>query len=482
MDADSFREHGYELIDWVADYLENAGRYRVLSPVAPGEIRAQLPASPPLKGEPMDVILQDFREKILPGVTHWNHPRFFAYFPANNSGPSILGELLSAALGVNGMLWQTCPAATELEEVVMDWLRQLLELPESFRGVIQDTASTASLCALLCARERLTGYAVNREGFVAGSAGGTLRVYASSEAHSSIEKGAKIAGFGAENVVRVAVDGVFAMDPVDLDRCIQADRQLGLRPCCVVATVGTTSSTASDPLRPVGEVARRHGLWLHVDAALAGSAAILPEKRSLLDGIELADSFVFNPHKWLFTNFDCSAYFTRDADTLLRTLAILPEYLKTDRDREVSNFRDWGIPLGRRFRALKLWFVLRHYGVEELRARLREHIALAQEFGRWVAESSNFELLAPIPLNTVCFRFHPGRGADTAPSGGELDHLNKELLDEVNASGRMYITHTKLHGRYTLRLCVGQTQTRREHVVEGWDCLRNAQVVQRFKD
>jgi aromatic-L-amino-acid decarboxylase len=481
MNADSFRKHGHELIEWVADYLENAGRYPVLSAVAPGEIRAELPASPPQEGEPMEVILQDFREKILPGVTHWNHPRFFAYFPANNSGPSILGELLSAALGVNGMLWQTCPAATELEEVVMDWLRQLLELPEAFRGVIQDTASTASLCALLCARERLTGHAVNREGFVAGATGGTLRVYASTEAHSSIEKGAKIAGFGAENLVRVAVDEVFAMDPADLERQIQADRHADLRPCCVVATVGTTSSTASDPLRAVGEIARRHGLWLHVDAALAGSAAILPEKRSLLDGIELADSFVFNPHKWLFTNFDCSAYFTRDADTLVRTLAILPEYLKTDRDREVSNFRDWGIPLGRRFRALKLWFVLRSYGAEGLRARLREHIALAQEFGRWVTESPDFELLAPIPLNTVCFRFHPGRGTEAAPSSEELDWLNKELLDEVNSSGRMYITHTKLNGRYTLRFCVGQARTRRQHVVEGWDCLRGAGVVQRFR-
>ena len=501
MDAETFRRHGHEVIDWVADYLENVESYPVLPPVSPGDVRGRLPASPPRQGEPMDGILADFREIILPGVTHWNHPRFFAYFPANNSGPSILGELLSAALGINAMLWQTCPAATELEELVLDWLRQMLDLPDDFRGVIQDTASTATLCALLCARERLTGYAVNRRGFAAGAGamdagsgssevagttgggipdGGTLRIYTSREGHSSVEKSAKVAGFGAENVVRVEVDENFAMDPADLERRIEADLDRGLRPCCVVATVGTTSSTAVDPLPALAEVARRHDLWLHVDAALAGSAAILPEKRWLLDGIDRADSFVFNPHKWMFTNFDCSAYFTRDADTLLNTLSILPEYLKTDRDREVTNYRDWGIPLGRRFRALKLWFVLRHYGVEGLQAKLREHIELANEFAGWIDESEDFELLAPIPINTVCFRYHPQRGgvdASAAFEEAELERLNKTLLDAVNSSGRMYITHTKLGDRYTLRFCVGQTGTRREHVVEGWRCLRAAAAI-----
>jgi aromatic-L-amino-acid decarboxylase len=481
MDTDAFRKSGHEIIDWVADYLENAERYSVLSPVAPGDVRRRLPSRPPEQGESMERILADFREIILPGVTHWNHPRFFAYFPANNSGPSILGEMLSAALGVNAMAWQTCPAATELEELVLDWLRQLLKLPESFRGVIQDTASTATLCALICARERMTRYGVSERGFSAGVAGGALRVYTSSEGHSSVEKSAKIAGFGAENVIRVDVDNAYAMDPQALEQRITADCDEGYRPCCVVATVGTTSSTAIDPVGPIGAIAQRHGLWLHVDAALAGSAAILPEKRWIFDGVEQADSLVFNPHKWLFTNFDCSAYFTRDPDTLTGALAIDPEYLKTNRDREVTNFRDWGIQLGRRFRALKLWFVLRHYGVAGLCQRLREHIRLAGEFRGWVEASADFELLAPVPLNTVCFRFHPGRRGKDAPAERELERLNKALLDEVNASGRIYITHTRLGGRYTLRFCVGQIGTREKHVVEGWESIRGASVVQEWR-
>lgn len=472
MKPDEFRKVGHELIDWVADYLEHAEAYPVLAQVAPGEVRGKLPAAPPEQGEPWDRILADFRETILPGVTHWNHPRFFAYFPANNSGPSILGELLSAALGVNAMVWQSCPAATELEEGVMDWLRQLIGLPESFRGVIQDTASTATLTALLCARERTTGQAVNRQGFAAGAAGGALRVYATGETHSSLEKGARIAGFGAENLVCVPVDDALAMLPQALEEHILADRAAGHRPCCVVATVGTTSSTAIDPLPAIGEVARRHGLWLHVDAALAGSAAILPELRWLLAGAELADSLVFNPHKWLFTNFDCSAYFTRDVDTLTSTFSITPEYLKTDLDRQVTNYRDWGIQLGRRFRALKLWFVLRAYGVEGLRARLREHLRLARELASWIEASPAFELLAPVPLNTVCFRFHPGRGTAASPDEPELDRLNKALEHEVNATGRIFITHTRLRGRYTLRFAIGQTGTAERHVREAWDCVQ----------
>jgi aromatic-L-amino-acid decarboxylase len=474
MDSTTFRRYGHEIIDWVADYLDDVERYPVLSRAAPGDVRSRLPQHPPQHGESMERILADFRDIILPGVTHWNHPRFFAYFPANNSGPSILGELLSAALGINSMLWQTCPAATELEELVMDWLRQMLGFPANFRGVIQDTASTATLVALVCARERSTHYQVNMRGFAGGAEGGALRIYTSREGHSSIEKGAKIGGFGAENVIRVDVDESYAMDPGDLERRIVADRSAGYRPCCLVATIGTTSSTAIDPLRSLGTIAKQHGLWLHVDAALAGSAGILPEKRGILDGVELADSFVFNPHKWLFTNFDCSAYFTSDPDTLTQALSIVPEYLRTDRDREVTNFRDWGIQLGRRFRALKLWFVLRSYGVEGLQERLRDHIRWANEFKQWVEESGDFEILAPVPLNTVCFRFHPRRGGVDEPSEEELDRLNKTILDEVNSSGRIYITHTKLGGRYTLRFVVGQTRTGRRHVEEGWECIREA--------
>ena len=477
MDAGTFRRFGHEVVDWVADYLQEVERYPVLSSVSPGEVRSRLPSSPPRTGEPMEAILGDFQEIILPGITHWNHPRFFAYFPANNSGPSILAELLSAGLGINAMLWQTSPAATELEELVMDWLRQMLSLPASFRGVIQDTASTATLCALLCARERLTDYRINARGFSEWSGQGSLRVYTSREAHSCVEKGVKTAGFGAANLVLVSVDEDYAMDPRDLERRIEEDREKGFRPCCIAATVGTTSSTALDPLRPIGEVAQRYDLWLHVDAALAGSATILPEKRWILDGIELADSFVFNPHKWLFTNFDCSAFFCRHPETLTATFSILPEYLKTDLDRQVTNFRDWGIQLGRRFRALKLWFVLRYYGVEGLQEMLREHLALAQEFKEWVEERQDFELLAPVPLNTVCFRFNPGR--DLSPE--ELERLNKALLDEVNRSGKIYMTHTRLRDNFCLRLSIGQTQTRREHVVEAWEVIRGSQIVQSMR-
>ena len=478
MDAETFRRFGHEVVDWVADYLREVEHYPVLSPVSPGEVRGRLPSSPPRAGESMEAILGDFQEIILPGITHWNHPRFFAYFPANHSGPSILAELLSAGLGVNAMLWQTSPAATELEELVMDWMRQMLGLPASFSGVIQDTASTATLCALLCARERLSGSQINAQGFSSWSGQAPLRVYASHEAHSSVEKGLKIAGFGAKNLVLVAVDKDYGMEPQDLERRVNEDREQGFHPCCVTATVGTTSSTGLDPLRPIGEIARRHGLWFHVDAALAGSAAILPEKRWILDGIELADSFVFNPHKWLFTNFDCSAFFCRHPETLTATFSVLPEYLKTDLDRQVTNFRDWGIQLGRRFRALKLWFVLRYYGVEGLQEMLRGHLALAQEFKEWVEESQDFELLAPVPLNTICFRFHPGRrsGKDLSPE--ELEGLNKALLDEVNRSGKIYMTHTRLGENFCLRLSIGQTQTRREHVVQAWEALRGSQVVQ----
>jgi aromatic-L-amino-acid decarboxylase len=478
MDADAFRRFGHEVVDWVANYLRDVERYPVLSSVSPGDVRGRLPSHPPRTGESMQDIMKDFHDIILPGITHWNHPRFFAYFPANNSGPSILAELLSAGLGVNAMLWQTSPAATELEEVVMDWLRQMLQLPAGFHGVIQDTASTATLCALLCARERSTGFRVNDHGFSTWSERAPLRAYASQEAHSSVEKGAKIAGFGAENVVLVSVDEDYAMDPRDLETRIQEDRKQGFHPCCVTATVGTTSSTALDPLRPIGEITRRNGLWFHVDAALAGSAAILPEKRGILDGIELADSFVFNPHKWLFTNFDCSAFFCRDPETLTTTFSILPEYLKTDLDRQVTNFRDWGIQLGRRFRALKLWFVLRYYGVEGLQKMLREHLALAQEFKEWVEESQDFELLAPVPLNTICFRLCPGKTSGQDLPLEELDRLNKALMDEVNASGKIYMTHTRLGGRFCLRLSIGQTQTVREHVVQAWEAIRGSQVVQ----
>ncbi|MBU8871006.1 MAG: DegT/DnrJ/EryC1/StrS family aminotransferase [Gemmatimonadales bacterium] len=476
MDAAEFRRHGHDVIDWIADYLENSEQYPVMSSSRPGETAALIPDHAPEESEDMSTILADFRRDILPGVTHWNHPRFFAYFPANNSAPSVLGEMLSAALGVNAMLWQTSPAATELEEKMMAWLGELIGLPygadgsqDRFHGVIQDTASTATLCALVCAREKCTAFAVNAVGAAGLAGAGALRLYCSPEAHSSVVKGAKIAGFGSENIVLVDVDESRAMDAEDLDRRITTDLTNGLIPCCVVATVGTTGTTAIDPLERIGPVARRHGLWLHVDAALAGSAAILPEKRWILNGVEHADSFVFNPHKWLFTNFDCSAYFVKDPEHLERTMAINPDYLQTDRDREVRNFRDWGIPLGRRFRALKLWFVLRNFGARRLREKIAGHIALAEEFSGWVEAEPDWELMAPVPLNTVCFRHRP-----TAWSETECNERNKDLMDRVNAAGRIYLTHTTLDGRFTLRVAIGQTQTEREHVVEAWEVLREA--------
>ncbi len=479
MDSETFRRYGHETVDWVADYLRDIRSFPVMPRVAPGDIRTQLPEAAPEQGESMDAILDDFRRIILPGVTHWNHPAFFAYFPANHSGPSILGELLSAALGVNAMVWQSSPAATELEEVVLEWLRKMVRLPDNFRGAIQDSASTATLAALLCAREEKTRFRVNAGGFAAEKET-RLRIYASGEAHSSVEKGVKIAGFGAENLVRIAVDHAYALDPADLERRIRADEQAGAVPCCIVATVGTTSSTAIDPLPAIAEIAARHGVWMHVDAALAGSAAILPEKRWILNGIEGADSFVFNPHKWLFTNFDCSAFFCRKPDVLVSTFAIDPEYLRTPMDRRVTNYRDWGIPLGRRFRALKLWFVLRNFGVQGLRERLREHLRLAEQFQHWVEDDPSFELLAPVPLNTICFRYRPR--PDGAPlSEPELDSLNERLLRALNRTGRAYLTHTRLSGRYCLRLSVGQTQTQASDVRAVWQLVREQAAAQSSK-
>ncbi len=467
MNNDDFRQHGHQLIDWIADYLEHADQHPVMARTKPGDISKLIGDQAPEEGEPMDRIMADFQRDILPGVTHWNHPRFFAYFPANNSGPSILGEMLSAGLGVNAMLWQTSPAATELEEKVMIWLGKLIGVPTGFRGVIQDTASTATLCALVCARERISGYKSNQTGL---DQAGTLRIYASREAHSSVVKGARIAGFGAENVVLIDIDDSRAMSAADLTTQIATDLAAGLTPCAVVATVGTTGCTAIDPLTEIGPIARKHDLWLHVDAALAGTAAILPEKRWIFDGLDHADSLVFNPHKWMFTNFDCSAYYVKDPDHLERTMAIHPEYLKTGRDREVTNYMDWGIQLGRRFRALKLWFVLRNFGAVKIREMIAAHLALAADFASWVDADPDWERLAAVPLNTVCFRYKPTDVSDEQ----ELAKINEAILSRVNQDGVIYLTHTRLDDVLTLRLAIGQTRTEAKHVAEAWDELQKA--------
>ncbi len=460
MDRDTFRRFGHQFVDWVADYFEEVEKYPVMAHVKPGEVRAMLPLEPPARPEPMESIFRDFKQIILPGITHWQHPSWFAYFPANNSPASVLGEILTAGIGAQCMLWQTSPAAEELEELVLDWLKQMLGLPEQMTGVIQDTASTATLCALLSAREKATGFESNQTGLRE-----NLVVYSSVETHSSIEKGVKIAGYGRDNLHLIPTDKTFALVPEKLGQAIREDKERGLKPACVVATIGTTSSTAVDPLRAIGEICRRHGLWLHVDAAFAGSAAILPEMKWMLDGAEDMDSFVFNPHKWLFTNFDCSAYFVKDPAALVRTFEIHPEYLKTGLDARVKNFRDWGIQLGRRFRALKLWFVIRSYGVEGLQAMLREHIRLAQLFAGWVKENGKFELMAPVPFSLVCFRLNDGREEQS------LDALNKKLLEKINATGQVFLTHTTLGGRYVLRLAVGQRTTAERHVRAAWELI-----------
>lgn len=463
MSPDEFREHGKALVDWIADYYERVETFPVLSQVQPGAIRAALPERAPETRESFQEMMRDVEEKILPGVTHWQSPNFFAYFPSNNSFPSILGEMLSAGLGVQGMLWATSPACTELETHVLDWIADLLGLPEKFTsrgtggGVIQDTASSSALCALLAAREWATGFAANDRG-----CDGKLVAYTSSQAHSAVEKAVKVAGLGRANLRAIDVDEKFAMDPEALRAQIERDRAAGLVPCFVSATVGTTSSTAMDPLRAIGKICREKGIWLHVDAAMSGTAALCPELRWIQDGVDLADSYCFNPHKWMFTNFDCDCFYVADRAELIRTLSVMPEFLKNKATESgaVIDYRDWHIPLGRRFRALKLWFVLRHYGAEGLRHHVRRHVELAQEFAKWVEADKRFELAAPVPLNLVCFRHRGG------------DEINQAILDRLNKSGDLYLTHTKLGGKLTLRMSVGQTRTEQRHVERAWKRIR----------
>lgn len=461
MTPDEFRHYGHAVIDWIADYHSRVESIPVLSQVKPGEIRASLPAHPPAQGEPFEALLKDVEKLILPGITHWQSPNFFAYFPCNASGPGILGDLLSSGLGVQGMLWSTSPACTELETHVLDWLVTMLGLPEKFLssstggGVIQDTASSAALCALLAARERATDYSSNQKG-----CDGRIVAYVSTQTHSSLQKAAMISGLGVSNLRTIEVDENFAMRPEALARQIETDKQAGLLPCFVCATVGTTSSNAMDPIPEIAAICREHNLWLHVDAAMSGTAALCPEFRHLQNGVELADSYSFNPHKWMFTNFDCNCFWVADRKALIRTLGILPEYLRNQATESgaVIDYRDWHIQLGRRFRSLKLWFVIRHYGIEGLRYHIREHVRLAQEFAGWVRNDvdARFELAAPVPLNLVCFRHKSG------------DEATQTVMDRLNRSGDLFLTHTKLNGKLTLRLCVGQTNTQARHVEKAW--------------
>jgi aromatic-L-amino-acid/L-tryptophan decarboxylase len=463
MSPEEFRRQGHAVVDWIADYHSRIESFPVMSRVQPGEIRSKLPPCAPEQGEGFDQILGDIERVILPGITHWQSPNFYAYFPSNGSGPAILGDLLSSGLGVQGMLWSTSPACTELETHVLDWLVAMLGLPEKFLssssggGVIQDTASSASLCALLAARERATQLVSNRKG-----CDGRLIAYCSTQTHSSIEKAMKIAGMGSDNLRQIEVDKSFAMRPDVLAGQIESDVKAGLIPCFVCATVGTTSSNAIDPVREIARVCRGHNLWLHVDSAMSGTAALCPEFRFINDGVEFADSYCFNPHKWMFTSFDCDCFYVADRKHLIQTLSVLPEYLRNQATESgaVIDYRDWQIPLGRRFRSLKLWFVIRHYGIEGLQHHIREHVRLAQQFAGWVGGDSRFELAAPAQLNLVCFRLRSG------------DLATQLLMDRLNGSGDLYLTHTRLDGKFTLRFCVGQTHTQARHVKRAWQRIQ----------
>ena len=464
MDSKEFRRQAHRMVDWMADYFEEIEQYPVKPNIDPGDILTQLPTDAPEDSEPFEHIFRDFNDIIIPGMTHWESPKFMAYFPANKSYPSVLAEMLTATLGAQCMSWITSPAATELEERVMEWVAGMTGLPESFTGVIQDTASTATLSALLMARERITDFRINEHGFPMDR---QFTVYCSSETHSSIEKDVKIAGFGRNQLRKVAVDEQFALEPKALEKAIRKDLQDGYKPACVIATLGTTGSTAIDPLKAIAKICAKYEVFLHVDAAYAGTALLLPEMRWMSEGLEQADSFVFNPHKWMFTNFDCSAFYVRDEELLVRTFEILPEYLKTPEDQRVKNYRDWGIQLGRRFRALKLWFVIRSFGVEGLRQKIRDHLELAQGLKVTIKQDDRFELLAPVTLNTLCFRYHPPHIDDEQ----KLDELNRKLLAQINESGKLFVTHTKLKDVFTIRIVIGNTNVKKHHVDEAWKLI-----------
>ncbi|RUL86913.1 pyridoxal phosphate-dependent decarboxylase family protein [Tautonia sociabilis] len=465
MTPDEFRSAGHRLIDWIADYRETIGRHPVMARTEPGSIREQLPAAPPESPEDLEALIGDLERILLPGITHWQHPGFFGYFPAVASPSSVLGDLLSTGLGVIGLSWQASPALTELEEVVLDWMRQAVGLSEQWRGVIQDSASTSTLVALICARERSSAFGLSRGGLQGVSS--PLVVYASEQAHSSVEKAALLAGFGKEHVRSLPVDSEFALDPEALCRAIRADRAAGKTPCAVVATTGTTASTAIDPVGRIAEEIAGQGLWLHVDAAMAGSAMILPECRHLWEGVERADSVVLNAHKWLGAAFDCSLYYVRDPQHLVRVMSTNPSYLRSAADDRTVNYRDWGIPLGRRFRALKLWALLRMEGLERLRSRLRRDLELA----RWLADQARstpgWRVVAPVPLQTVCLRHEPP-GLDAE----ELDRHTLAWVDRVNRSGEALLTPAILEGRWMARVSIGAEATDRGRVESLWERLR----------
>jgi aromatic-L-amino-acid decarboxylase len=469
MDPEAFRIYGHQVVDWIADYLTHAGEYPVLAQTLPGDIRHSLPGQPPRQPESMEAILADFERVLVPGITHWNSPGFLAYFGITGSGPGILGEMLSSALNVNAMLWRTSPAATELEQVTLDWLRQILGLPHPLFGVINDSASSGTLYALAAAREALPLH-IRQQGMSGRVDVPRLRFYASQEAHSSVDKAGIVLGIGQAGLRKIGVDNEFRMDVTELEQAIQEDIAAGWQPFAAVATVGTTSTTSVDPVAQIADICDRYGLWLHVDASYGGSAAVDPAMHWVLAGCERADTLIVNPHKWLFTPLDCSVFYTRKPEVVKAAFSLVPEYLRNTGGTgdEMPNLMDYGTSLGRRFRSLKLWMIIRYFGQEGLAARIREHTRLGQLFAQWVDESLAFERMAPTPFSAVCFRAHP-RGLDNE---AELDALNERIMNRINAQGRFFLSHTKLHGKFTIRVAVGNLRTTEQDLRNLWEELQ----------
>ena len=459
MSSSEFKKYGYKMIGWIADYLKDIEKYPVLPNIKYGDIKKDIKLSPPVRSESPENIFNDIDEVLLKGITHWNHPDFMAYFNSTSSGPGILAELLSAGFNVNGMAWHTCPSATELEEMMIEWYKKIFDLPNNFWGIVYDTASTSSMHGVAAAREQISSLRIREKGMAGRGDLPRLRIYMSNQAHFSIDKAALTLGFGLEGIRKIPTDKEFRMIPKELMKAIKEDKENGWLPCCVVATVGTTSSTSVDPIDEIGLICNDENIWLHVDAAYAGTAAILPEMRWMFKGIEKADSLVINPHKWMFTPIDFSLFFTKKPEILKRAFSLSAEYLETSKD-EATNFMDYGIQLGRRFRSLKPWFIIRYFGVEGLQNRIREHIRLAKEFASWIESHPDFEIMAPIPFSVVCFRAHPEGITDES----KLNELNQKLIDDINATGKLFLSHTKLNGKFVIRIAISGIRTQEEHI------------------
>jgi aromatic-L-amino-acid/L-tryptophan decarboxylase len=467
MSSEEFRKNGYKLVDWIADYLTDIEKYPPLSQVNPGDILKRIPQTPPTNGEDVENVLADVDKILMDGITHWNHPGFMAYFNSTSSGPGILAELLTAALGANGMLWKTSPAFTELEKSMMNWFRQMVGLTENYWGIIYDTASTSSMHAIASAREQLD-LGFREKGMAGRSDVPKLKLYCSEHAHNSIDKGALTLGIGLDGIRKISVNEKFEMIPEKLDEAIKEDIEKGYKPFCVIATVGTTSTTSVDPVEAIADISEKYDLWLHIDSAYAGVTAMIPEMKWITKGWDRADSLVINPHKWMFTPMDLSVYFTRKPDILKRAFSLSAEYLKTTQDNEVENLMDYGIQLGRRFRSLKLWFIIRYFGVDGLAERIKNHINLAKELRGWIEQENDFEIMAPTPFSTVCFRYNPKNLTDD-----ELNKLNENLLEKINQSEKFFLSHTKLNGKFTIRLTIGSIRHEKRHIENAWELIRS---------